>query len=40
MGNTVTLLGGVGHMFPGPFLEANSPGDGNTFTYLSIDYRF
>ncbi len=40
VGNTVTLLGGVGHMFPGPFLEANSPGDGNTFTYFSIDYRF
>ena len=30
----------AGYMFPGPFVKANSPGDGNTFTYLSIIYRF
>lgn len=30
----------AGYMFPGPFLKANSPGHGNTFTYLSIIYRF
>ena len=30
----------AGYMFPGPFLKANSPGHGNTFTYLSIYYRF
>jgi len=31
--------GGVGHMFPGPFLKANSGGDGNTFTFLFIAYK-
>ena len=36
----VSLSGGVGHMFPGPFLKANTPGHGNTFTYLVASYRF
>jgi hypothetical protein len=36
----VTLGGGVGHMFPGPFLEANSPGHGNTFSFAFLGYRF
>ena len=30
---------GVGYMLLGPFLEANSPGNGNTFTYLAIVYK-
>ena len=40
VGNTLTLAGGLGRMFPGPFLEQNSPGDANTFTYLMAIYRF
>jgi len=32
--------GGVGHMFPGPFVDASSPGAGNTFTFLSFSYKF
>jgi hypothetical protein len=36
----IALGGGVGHMFPGPFLEANSPGHGNTFTFLFLAYGF
>ena len=31
---TVTLGGGIGHMFSGSFLEANTPGAGNTFVFL------
>ena len=31
---TCTLGGGVGHMFPGAFLEANTTGAGNTFFFL------
>ena len=31
---TITVGGGLGYMFPGPFLEAHSPGSGNTFTFL------
>ena len=36
----VNLGGGIGYMFPGPFLKANTPGDGNTFTYLVASYGF
>ncbi len=36
----VSLSGGIGHMFPGPYLKANTPGDGNTFTYLVASYKF
>ena len=36
----VNLGGGIGYLFPGPFLKANTPGDGNTFTYLVASYRF
>ena len=37
---TVTLGGGVGHMFPGRFLEANTQGHSNTFSFLFVGYRF
>ena len=37
---TLSLGGGVGYMFPGPFLKANTPGHGNTFTYLVAAYKF
>lgn len=37
---TLSAGGGVGHMFPGPFLEANTAGAGNTFTYLFFGYKF
>ena len=40
VGNIVVLSGGAGMMFPGQFLEDSSPGDGNAFVYLSLDYRF
>lgn len=36
----ITVGGGVGHMFAGPFLEANSPGSGNTFMFLFFGYKF
>ncbi len=36
----LTVGGGVGHMFPGAFLEANSPGAGNTFSFLFFAYKF
>ena len=36
----VSLSGGIGYMFPGPFLKANTPGDGNTFSYLVASYKF
>lgn len=36
----VNLSGGIGYMFPGPFLKANTPGAGNTFTYLVAAYKF
>jgi hypothetical protein len=32
--------GGVGHLFPGDFLKANSPGSGMTFPYLFAQYAF
>lgn len=37
---TLSAGGGVGHMFPGPFLETNTAGAGNTFSYLFFGYRF
>jgi len=37
---TVTVGGGVGHLFPGAFLEANTSGHGNTFTFLFTSFRF
>lgn len=37
---TLTFAGGVGHMFTGAFLEANSPGAGYTFTYAAMSLRF
>jgi hypothetical protein len=36
----ITLGGGVGHMFPGPFLEANTPGGSNNFTFLFTSFKF
>ena len=36
----LSLAGGVGHFFPGPFVEANSPGHGHTFSYLGLSYKF
>ncbi len=36
----LSLGGGVGHLFPGPFVQANSPGSGHTFSYLFIWYKF
>jgi hypothetical protein len=30
----------VGHLFPGPFLEAESAGASNTFTHLALTLRF
>jgi hypothetical protein len=36
----VALGGGFGHLFPGPFLEANSPGHGNTFSFVFVAYKF
>ena len=35
----MTAGGGIGHMFAGPFLEANSPDSGNTFTFLLSVYN-
>lgn len=32
----LTLGGGIGHMCPRPFLESNTPGSGNTFTFLFL----
>lgn len=39
---TVAMLirGGIGYMFAGPVLEANSPGSGNTFIFLFFGYKF
>jgi hypothetical protein len=36
----ITLGGGLGHLFPGPFLEQNSAGHGNTFSFVFLAYRF
>jgi hypothetical protein len=38
--STVTVGGGVGFFFPGPFIEAGTEGDSNTFAYLFAGYRF
>jgi hypothetical protein len=38
--STLSAGGGVGHMFPGPFLESNTLGAGNTFSFLFIGYKF
>ncbi len=32
--------GGIGHLFPGPFVKQNSSGFGHTFSYLFVSYRF
>ena len=37
---TTTVGAGVGHMFPGPFLKANSPGGSDTFVYMFVGYKF
>ena len=37
---TMTVGGGIGYMFAGPFLDANSPGSGNTFTFLFFGNKF
>ncbi len=36
----LSVGGGFGYMFPGPFLKANSRGSGNTFTFLFLGYKF
>ena len=36
----LSLGGGIGYMLPGPFLKANTPGFGNTFSYLAVAYQF
>jgi hypothetical protein len=40
IGETITVAGGVGRLFTGPFLEANSPGADQTFTYFALTMRF
>ena len=37
---TTTVGAGVGHMFPGPFLKANTKREPDTFVYLFVGYRF
>ena len=36
----MTVGGGIGHMFVGPFLQENSLGSGNTFSFLFFGYKF
>lgn len=36
----ITLGAGFGHLFPGRFLEENSPGSGTSFPYAFLTYRF
>ena len=36
----IGVSGGIGYMFPGPFLKANTPGSGNTFSFLAVAIRF
>lgn len=36
----IGLSGGIGYMFPGPFLKANTPGYGNTFSFLALAVKF
>lgn len=38
--SVLTLGGGSGYMIPGPFLQANTPGHGNTFSFLFFTYKF
>ena len=38
--SVLTLGGGSGYMIPGPFLKANTPGNGNTFSFLFFTYKF
>lgn len=38
--STITVGGGIGHLFAGPYLEAWSQGDGNTFSYCFASTRF
>ncbi len=38
--DSVGVTGGIGYMFPGPFVKANSPGHGNTFSFLAIQVGF
>ena len=35
-----SLGGGVGHLLPGPFLKANTPGQAHTYSYLFTSYKF
>lgn len=35
---TITIGGGMGRMLPGPFLKQNTPGIGNTFTFLFTSF--
>ena len=37
---TFSLGGGLGYLFPGPFLKANTPGQGHTYSYLFTTYKF
>jgi len=37
---TLSLSGGIGRLFTGPFLEANSAGADNTFVHLALAMRF
>ena len=36
----MTVGGGIGYMSAGPFIDANSPGSGNTFTFLFCGCKF
>ena len=40
LNSVLTLGAGIGHMFPGPFVKANSQGNSNTFTFLFFSYKF
>lgn len=40
LSSSLNLSGGVGYMFPGPFVKAHTPGDGNTFSYFAFLYSF
>jgi hypothetical protein len=36
---TITIGGGIGRMFPGAFLKANTPGAADTFTFLFTNFK-
>ncbi len=38
--SVLTLGGGSGYMIPGPFLKANTPRHGNTFSFFFFTYKF